>query len=93
MIKCLYKYGVSFETVFPTNEIKRKMPLWHHPGRNRGKRQGNNGEKAGCLRKNHATMTVGEGLDLIQRLEDPLHLKQASCECNACEEDRTLRGC
>jgi hypothetical protein len=93
LVKCLNKYGISFETVHPSTEIQRDMPMWHHPGENHQKRQENNGKKAKCLRGNHAAMKVGDGLDLVQRLEDPLHYKHASCMCDACEEDRLTRGC
>ncbi|KAJ7216114.1 pectate lyase superfamily protein-domain-containing protein [Mycena rebaudengoi] len=93
MVKCLNKYGISFETVQPSGEILRKLPLWHHPGENSQKRQENNGKMANCLRKNHDVLTVSDGMNLAQRLEDPLHYKRASCECDACEEDKETRGC
>ncbi|KAJ7339152.1 hypothetical protein DFH08DRAFT_812546 [Mycena albidolilacea] len=69
------------------------MPLWHHPGQDPQKRQVNNGQKARCLRGKHAALTIGAGVDLGQRLDDPLHYRSASCVCDACEEDRTTRGC
>ncbi len=69
------------------------MPLWHHPGENREKRQENNSKTAKCLRSNHATLTVGNGLDVAQRLVDPLHSNRASCMCDDCDDDRTIRGC
>ncbi|KAJ7314481.1 hypothetical protein DFH08DRAFT_616261, partial [Mycena albidolilacea] len=93
MIKCLNKYGVSFETVRPSAEILKKMPLWHHPGEDRQKRQENNGKKAKCMRKNHAVMTIGDGLDLAQRLKNSKHAKLASCVCDECEDDREVQGC
>ncbi|KAJ7690493.1 hypothetical protein B0H17DRAFT_935994, partial [Mycena rosella] len=93
LVKCLNKYGVSFETVNPPAAIQREMPLWHHPGEDEVKRQENNGKKARCLRVNHAALTVGDGMDLAQRLQDPLHAKRASCVCNSCEDDREIRGC
>ncbi|KAJ7207791.1 hypothetical protein C8J57DRAFT_1099099, partial [Mycena rebaudengoi] len=86
MVKCLNKYGISFRTNHPTTEIKRKMPLWYHPEESRLKRQINNDEKANCLRRNHAVLTIGDGLDIIQHLEDPLHSRGASCECDACDD-------
>ncbi|KAJ6572628.1 hypothetical protein B0H10DRAFT_1669573, partial [Mycena sp. CBHHK59/15] len=93
MVKCLYKYGFSFEMVNPSPEIQRQLPLWHHPGEDDQKRQVNNGCKANCLRRNHAGLTVGDGMDLTQRLDDPMHEANTSCDCDACEEDRTVRGC
>ncbi|KAJ7342328.1 hypothetical protein DFH08DRAFT_632051, partial [Mycena albidolilacea] len=93
MIKCLNKYGISFETVRPSTELLKKMPLWHHPGEDRQKRQENNGKKAKCMRKNHAALTIGDGLSLAQRLKNPIHAKLASCVCDECEDDREVRGC
>ncbi|KAJ7662875.1 hypothetical protein B0H17DRAFT_900455, partial [Mycena rosella] len=93
MIKCLNKYGVGFETVNPSAQIQRDVPLWHHPGQDRQKRQENNGGKAKCLRKNHGVITTGDGIDMTRRLDDPLHEENDSCACDACEEDRTGRGC
>ncbi|KAJ7716051.1 hypothetical protein DFH07DRAFT_762565, partial [Mycena maculata] len=93
MIKCLNKYGIAFEATYPSTAVQKGMPLWHHPGEDHQKRQVNNGEVASCLRKNHASITIGNGMDLAKRLEDPLHEGKASCDCVACEEDRTTRGC
>ncbi|KAJ7739790.1 hypothetical protein DFH07DRAFT_679873, partial [Mycena maculata] len=93
MVKCMNKYGVSFETVHPSNEIKEDMPLWHHPGKVPGKRQENNGRKAKCLRKKHAVIKVHDALDLIRRLDDPQHTRNEACSCDACEVDRTVRKC
>jgi hypothetical protein len=68
-----------------------------HYGTTPGKtlRKGNKimGKKAKCLRRNHTARTIGDGLDIAQRLADPLHYKLASCVCDACEGDRETRGC
>ncbi|KAJ7770259.1 hypothetical protein DFH07DRAFT_735479 [Mycena maculata] len=93
MIKCLNKYGFSFETINPCEQIQKEMPLWHHPGINRIKRQINNSEIAQCLRKNHAMLMVSEGMDLAQRLDEPSHEKHDSCDCEDCDRDHTLLGC
>ncbi|KAJ6611806.1 hypothetical protein B0H10DRAFT_1648468, partial [Mycena sp. CBHHK59/15] len=93
MIKCLNKYGISFVTSNPSSEILRNMPLWHHPGEDDQKRQENNGKTARCLRAHHATLTIGEGLDITRRLRDPLHAKRASCVCDDCNDDRESHGC
>ncbi|KAJ7247217.1 hypothetical protein C8J57DRAFT_1080927, partial [Mycena rebaudengoi] len=93
LIKCLNKYGLKFETLNPSPTIQRQMPLWHHPGANRQKSQINNGEKADCLRRNHGALIVGDALALVQRLEDPLHSERVTCECDKCDDDRTISGC
>ncbi|KAJ7203280.1 hypothetical protein GGX14DRAFT_312277, partial [Mycena pura] len=53
----------------------------------------NNGSAARCLRANHAAMTIGDGLNMTLRLQDPLHSNHATCLCDACEADRTSCGC
>jgi hypothetical protein len=93
MVKCRNKYRLSFETVHPSTRLQRDMPLWHHPRENPQKRQMNNGQKAKCLRRKHAALTIGDSVDLAQRLEGPLHYRGASCVYDACEDDRTTRGC
>ncbi|KAJ7224551.1 hypothetical protein GGX14DRAFT_300497, partial [Mycena pura] len=74
-------------------ELLRQMPLWHHPGEDEAKRQGNNGRVARCLRENHAALTIGDGLDAALRLQDPLHSSRTTCTCDECGDDRESRGC
>ncbi|KAJ6628309.1 hypothetical protein B0H10DRAFT_1778225 [Mycena sp. CBHHK59/15] len=93
MVKSLNKHGISFEMVNPSLDIQRELPIWHHPGEDSQRRQENNGQKAKCLREKHATLTVGNGMKMAQRLEDPLHENNALCECESCEDDRKARGC
>jgi hypothetical protein len=93
MLKCMDKYGVIFETVSPTEDIQRALPLWHHPGEDPTKTQKNNGAKAHCLRTKHGVKTLGEGVDLAERLKKNAHKKTADCSCADCIEDRTERGC
>ncbi|KAF8186159.1 hypothetical protein K438DRAFT_1495412, partial [Mycena galopus ATCC 62051] len=87
------KYGMEFATIFPSTEILRELPLWHHPGEDPQKRQTNNGVKAKCLREKHAATNIGHALDLTQRLRNPLHSPRASCVCDECEGDRDIKGC
>ncbi|KAJ7693070.1 hypothetical protein B0H17DRAFT_933441, partial [Mycena rosella] len=93
LVKCLNKYGISFATVNPSQEVLRMMPLWHHPGEDNARRQENNGKHANCLRGKHDALTVGAGLDIAQRLTNPLHSNRATRVCDDCDADRTLRGC
>ncbi|KAJ6526330.1 hypothetical protein B0H19DRAFT_857394, partial [Mycena capillaripes] len=93
MLKCMNKYGISFEAVLPTEAIRREMPFWHHPGETAGNKRSNNGKKANCLRRNHNIKTLGNALDLTGRLETPAHENSASCVCSDCIDDRTTRSC
>ncbi|KAJ7233781.1 hypothetical protein C8J57DRAFT_995332, partial [Mycena rebaudengoi] len=93
LVKCINKYGMEFVTINPTESIQREMPLWYHPRERPDKRQENNGRRAGCLQDNHGIFEVGAGLDLAQRLEDPLHGPRVTCECDGCDKDHTTRGC
>ncbi|KAJ6536954.1 hypothetical protein B0H19DRAFT_962446, partial [Mycena capillaripes] len=87
------KYGVNFETVSPTEDIRHALPMWHHPGEDPAKKQTNNGAKADCLRTKHGVKTIGEGVNLTGRLKDNAHEKTAVCCCGDCIDDRTERGC
>jgi hypothetical protein len=78
MVKCVNKYGINFATVHPSEEVQREMPLWHHPGEDPSKRQDKNGKKAKCLRGKHAAMKVGDGLEIAQHLNNPLHNERAT---------------
>jgi hypothetical protein len=92
MMKCLNTYVFTFESVMPSVDLQRQMPLWHHPGEDKSVPQGNNGAKAKCLWTKHTILTVGEGVDSAARLLDPSHDKMATCPCDACDEDRE-KGC
>jgi hypothetical protein len=50
MLKCLENRGLTFKANLPSEELQRKMPLWHHPEEGEVRLQGNNGPKAKCLR-------------------------------------------
>ncbi|KAJ7226574.1 hypothetical protein C8J57DRAFT_1034506, partial [Mycena rebaudengoi] len=41
----------------------------------------------------HATLTVGDSLNLAQHLNDPLYSPRSTCEFDDCDNDRTLGGC
>ncbi|KAJ6632292.1 hypothetical protein B0H10DRAFT_1717603, partial [Mycena sp. CBHHK59/15] len=95
MVKCANKHRISFETVNPSPELLKQMPLWHHPGEDEGKRQENNSKKAVCMRAKHAASTMGDALEMVRRLDNPLHAGRATCmcECDDCDVDRTENGC
>ncbi|KAJ7191357.1 hypothetical protein GGX14DRAFT_297241, partial [Mycena pura] len=69
-----------------------KMPLWHHPGEDRSKKQNNNSSRAKCLRAKHSVVTVGDGVDLATLFQNPQHHKLSGCKCDLCEASRA-RGC
>ncbi|KAJ7196055.1 hypothetical protein GGX14DRAFT_376394, partial [Mycena pura] len=95
LVKCINKYGMSFEAVNPPEEVLKEMPLWHHPGEDSSRRQENNGRRARCLRTNHAVLTIGDGINMAARLENPLHASRAAgaCVCDECDADREDHGC
>ncbi|KAJ7220890.1 hypothetical protein GGX14DRAFT_354034 [Mycena pura] len=93
LVKCINKYGMRFEAVHPPEEVLKAMPMWHHPGEDSDKRQENNGQRARCLRMKHTALTIGNGLEMATRLEDPAHSTRATCECAECTDDRDNQGC
>ncbi|KAJ7148891.1 hypothetical protein C8R46DRAFT_916607, partial [Mycena filopes] len=62
--------------------------LWHHFGEDPNKRQLNNKPQCKCLRTNHRVFTVGEGMSVMARLDDPIHEAHKKCVCAACSDDR-----
>jgi hypothetical protein len=93
MLTCAKKYGVEFDTLHPSREIRNLLPLWHHHGEDPDKRQTNNTPQCKCLRKNHGVKLAGEGIDILTRLDSPSHSADPKCICNACIDDRLERRC
>ncbi|KAJ7204923.1 hypothetical protein B0H12DRAFT_999942, partial [Mycena haematopus] len=93
MIKVAQKYGVAFNTLNPSTELKLQLPLFHHCGEDPEKTQINNSLACKCLRDKHAVSSVGQGIPLTTRLQDESHIPSKSCPCLACADDRASRGC
>ncbi|KAJ7229949.1 hypothetical protein GGX14DRAFT_336259, partial [Mycena pura] len=93
MLKCLHKYGYSFDVVKPTYHLLRELPFWHHLGKRTDARDGNNYLACKCLRDNHGVLYTKEGLAVMNRLEDEAHSPSATCECLPCSDDRRNKGC
>ncbi|KAJ7234093.1 hypothetical protein C8J57DRAFT_998859, partial [Mycena rebaudengoi] len=92
MVNSANKFGAQFDTLLTTQELKGKLPLWHHFGENRALRQLNNKPQSKCLRNIHGVHTIGSGMRTMQRLNSEDHAENQHCECNECTEDRS-RGC
>ncbi|KAJ7138996.1 hypothetical protein C8R44DRAFT_529333, partial [Mycena epipterygia] len=93
MLKCARKYGVEFHTLSPSHEIRKLLPLWHHKGEDPAKNQLNNKPQSKCLRTNHGVMTVGQGIQVMNRRSCPDHRPDATCVCTPCFEDRYEGKC
>ncbi|KAJ7060273.1 hypothetical protein C8F01DRAFT_1084034 [Mycena amicta] len=92
MLKAANKYGVTMDAVEPTLEIKNQLPLWHHFAKKDGVRQLNNLPTSKCLRDVHQVLTVGDGMKMLERLNDENHSTGPECWCEECQEDRDA-GC
>ncbi|KAJ7185336.1 hypothetical protein C8R46DRAFT_827296, partial [Mycena filopes] len=93
MLKCAKKYGVDFNTVNPSNEIKGEIPLWHHFGEDRKKTQHKNAKECVCLRERHNVHLVRDAMAMLRRLQSRTHERVQSCVCEDCSDDRITRGC
>ncbi|KAJ7662374.1 hypothetical protein B0H17DRAFT_1211984 [Mycena rosella] len=93
MLKVAKKYGVEFDTLQPTKELRDLLPLWHHLGEDPSRTQLNNSPQAKCLRINHNVVTVGDGLAIMNRIGSPDHRAHPGCTCVACSDDRIERRC
>ncbi|KAJ7125858.1 hypothetical protein C8R46DRAFT_927518, partial [Mycena filopes] len=93
MVNCAKKYGIKFDTLNPSKDVRELLPLWHHFGEDPNKRQLNNKPQCKCLRVNHRVTTVGDGMSVMARLNDPIHEAHKKCICAACSDDRIERKC
>jgi hypothetical protein len=93
MIRVANKYGVAFDTLNPSEELRKLLPMWHHFGEDTSKTQYNNKAQSKCLRSTHHVHTTGNGMEVISRLEDGGHRAEAGCTCIPCTEDRAINGC
>ncbi|KAJ7062438.1 hypothetical protein B0H15DRAFT_807887 [Mycena belliarum] len=93
MLTVAKKYGVTFDTPDPPQEIRNLLPLWHHNKRSPGLRQLENSPQCKCLRRAHGVTTVGQGALVAERLSSPTHVPLPSCICEACVEDRVEHKC
>ncbi|KAJ7643413.1 hypothetical protein DFH06DRAFT_999143, partial [Mycena polygramma] len=58
MISVANKYGVTFDTLNPSEELRKLLPLWHHFGEDQSKTQYNNKPQHKCLRSAHHVRMV-----------------------------------
>ncbi|KAJ6517021.1 hypothetical protein DFH09DRAFT_940617 [Mycena vulgaris] len=93
VLKCAKKYGMEFDTLNPSLELCMLLPLFHHHGENPVKRQIDNSAACKCLRKNHKVPTVSEGMAIMSRLDSPLHVPDAKCNCSPCIDDQLENRC
>ncbi|KAJ6448859.1 hypothetical protein C8R47DRAFT_1265647 [Mycena vitilis] len=93
MLACAEKYGVIFDTIEPSIEIREQLPLFHHFGEDPAKTQLNNTPACKCLRENHNVQTAGEGKELAIRFQREDHKPAATCKCILCNELRRTEGC
>ncbi|KAJ7106852.1 hypothetical protein C8R43DRAFT_905988 [Mycena crocata] len=93
MVNVAKRYGIIFDTHQPTQEIRRKLPLWHHFGEDRRKHRVNNSIQCKCLRSKHEAKTMGDAEVISARLDDPRHRADRKCTCLDCIDDRAFQKC
>ncbi|KAJ6480518.1 hypothetical protein C8R47DRAFT_599940 [Mycena vitilis] len=93
MIACAERYGVVFDTIDPSVEIREQLPLFHHFGKDPSKTQLNNTPACKCLRENHNVQAIGEGRKLTNKIQNEDHKPTAACKCVPCNELRRSEGC
>ncbi|KAJ7089040.1 hypothetical protein C8R43DRAFT_834860, partial [Mycena crocata] len=93
MMNVARKYGVTFDTHNPSQEVRRSLPLWHHFGEDRGKRQVNNTGPCECLQLKHGASKMGDAERISARLSDARHRPHKDCTCLDCVDDRAFMKC
>ncbi|KAJ7055339.1 hypothetical protein C8F01DRAFT_964696, partial [Mycena amicta] len=93
MMSAVHKHSPGFDTNEPTSEIANALPLWYHFGAKAGVSQQNNGQRQRCLRETHGVQTVGQGIEILERLQSDDHSPHWACQCEPCVRDRDESGC
>jgi hypothetical protein len=91
MYQSAKKFGVKFDALAISKDIKESLPMWFHAGATADLKRRNNTNLAKCLRNNHGIVTVGDTLHLIER-NYHRHSRRCNCACNSCKSDRQ-KGC
>jgi len=65
MIHIKKKYGVTFEELLPTREIKESLPIWDHFALQKKLRKQKDVDR--CLQENHKVIRVGDAVALTSR--------------------------
>ncbi|KII82984.1 hypothetical protein PLICRDRAFT_119990, partial [Plicaturopsis crispa FD-325 SS-3] len=92
MIKVARKYKVRVETIEPSEELQKGLPIWLHIGASKDMKKLNNHKHARCLRQNHKISTTGELKELTVR-NNADHKPRRNCRCHFCKHDRNELGC
>ncbi|KAJ2920244.1 hypothetical protein MD484_g3, partial [Candolleomyces efflorescens] len=92
MIKVAKEYGLTFDPLFTTKQIRRELPAWFHPGREVTREAPNHGTTVRCLQQTHQIHTTGQLHDLVDqfphdRINHPEQEEDDdSCHCPRCEQ-------
>lgn len=92
MLKTATKYQVDLDPPFPSQALRRCMPVWYHKGQDEGKYPQNNGRWAKCQRSNHKIQTVEEMHTYINETHGIRHFPRSNCACLPCRNARN-KGC
>lgn len=92
MIKAANKYNVAFAPVSLSEEVKQKLPIWHHLGVSEGKKILNNDKWAKCQQNKHKITTAGDMADYATKHLPSRHKTRRNCGCEPCKASRRT-GC
>ena len=85
------KHGVELETVEPTEETKREMPVWLHRKANKEAARIYPTDAAKCLKNKHRTHYVKQLIEMIENAPSE-HRGTNFCVCESCKSASRL-GC
>ncbi len=75
---------VKVEVDEASEELKRKMPIWMHPGTKASERQSTFKEISKHLRTDHKIATVQDAFNLARTYIYANHQETSECECQTC---------
>ncbi len=94
MMKIALKHNVCADSPNPTEELKMKLPIWYHIGREEGRNPANT-VASKCLREKHEVVSVLDCSKVAARLTNQVrnHRQRIDCPCGDCTKDRDELGC
>ncbi|KAF6758902.1 hypothetical protein DFP72DRAFT_807213, partial [Ephemerocybe angulata] len=103
MLAVAAKYNLRYAPPILTEEVRRSLPAWYHPGKRGTTNTQENGPIPQCLRDVHKIFTVGHLEAFVDEYPHPpvfpepeqgANIAQVArgCQCEDCRDARTL-GC
>jgi ribonuclease HI len=93
LLKATKKLNIQIHASRVDEKVKKQMPIWFHPKIKQNTRQDTRSKMSTHLRDTHATLTVGDALQITLNSLNPDHQPNNDCHCKDCKGERLITGC